>query len=127
MNRKLFIYDNRGNALFMTLIMLTSILTVALGAANLIMPGLLMNRAGSYSIKAFYAAEAGAEKSLWEARKNTADFILPENDTPALFSSTLSNNSSYNVNFSSTTGAFTFTSSGEYSTAKRAVEVEFKR
>lgn len=62
--------DNRGSILLMSVLIMTSVLTIALGAANLVAPGILLGRTQTRSTKAFFAAEAGAERILWEMRKN---------------------------------------------------------
>jgi hypothetical protein len=114
--RKLVEKNNKGTALLMTLLILTSILVVVLGAANLIVPGIKMSRTQAQSTKAFFASEAGVEKALWELRKN--DYNIPEVDTDNVFSETLD----YYID-----GAdITFTSTGYYQQTRRSVAVTFQ-
>lgn len=63
----------------MTLIILSSVLIVSLGAADLATSGIKQGRTQSYSIKAYFAAEAGAERILWEIRKNNFIFTRSDN------------------------------------------------
>lgn len=117
------IKNNDGTALLLTLLILTSILVVALGAANLIIPGIRMSRTQEQSTKAFFAAEGGAERALWELRKNF--YEAPEIDTENVFSGSLTNNSVYQVDYSSVDFSATFTSTGRYQQTRRSVAVNF--
>ena len=60
--------DNRGTVLFMTMLILISMLTVVLGAANLVMLRIKMSGAQERSTIAYFAAETGVERTLWEIR-----------------------------------------------------------
>ena len=116
--------ENRGTALLMTLLILTSILTVALGAANLIVPGIRMSRTQAQSTKAFFASEAGVERSLWEVRKN--GYTLLGEDTADVFNDSLDNGSIYQVDYATSTPIVTFTSTGQYQQTRRSVAVNFE-
>ena len=71
--------NQKGTALFLTLIILSSVLIVSLGAADLATSGIKQGRTQAYSIKAYFAAEAGAERVLWEIRKNNFIFTRSDN------------------------------------------------
>ena len=130
--------DNRGTALMMALLILTSILTVSLGAADLVMSGLKMSGTQARSAIAYFAAEAGAERVLWEIRKNGFDLTGCDTVTnkyvdfsvnPAICGSsehpeTLSNSSSYSVVHTSNP-PIAFMSIGSYSGVKRVVEISY--
>lgn len=116
--------EGNGTALLMTLLILTSILVVVLGAANIIVPGIKMSRTQAQSTKAFFASEAGIEKALWELRKN--DYLVPEVDVENVFSDTLENNSLYQVDYSVVDSNVTFTSTGRYQQTRRSVAVNFE-
>ena len=118
------IKSNKGTALLLTLLILTSILVVALGAANLIVPGIRMSRTQEQSTKAFFAAEAGAERALWEVRKNS--YVIPGADTENIFFGTLDNNSAYQVDCAVALPQVTFTSTGNYRQTRRSVAVDFE-
>jgi len=118
------IKSNKGTALLLTLLILTSILVVALGVANLIVPGIRMSRTQEQSTKAFFAAEAGAERALWEVRKNS--YSLPVSDTEDVFSGSLDNNSAYQVDYTIVASLVTFTSTGSYRQTMRSVAVDFE-
>lgn len=123
--------NQTGVALLLTLLILTSILVITLGAADLVFAGIKMNRLTGYSNIAFYASEAGMERVLWEARKNNLvmpdenqDDILQCSLTPELC--LLANNSSYQVNFATSTPIITFSSVGQYQGVKRSVEGSYE-
>jgi len=116
--------NNHGTALFMTLLILTSILVVALGAANLVVLGIKISRMQERSTKAYFAAEAGAERSLWEVRKN--NYILPDENQDNIFEVLdLGNGSAYHVDYATSSPNIIFTSTGVYRGVRRVVEVNF--
>lgn len=130
--------DNRGIALMMALLILTSILVVSLGAADLVMSGLKMSGTQERSTIAYFAAEAGIERVLWEIRKNGFDISGCDTTTnkyvdfsasPAVCGNsedvkTLSNNSSYSVEYTLNSPR-TFVSVGEYAGVRRVVEISY--
>jgi len=140
---KISLKGNRGTVLFMTLLILTSILVVTLGAANLIVPGIKMSRTQERSTKAYFAAEAGAERILWEVRREinyfefkrgdgssciTGDYInfdtIPVTCDNSGHSYSLSNNASYSIIYSAGP-PITFTSEGAYLGTRRSVDVGY--
>lgn len=112
-----YLKNNNGSALLMTLIMLSSVLIVTLASADLITSGIVASRLEQSSIIAYYAAEAGIERSLWEVRKNS-------NPQPS-FSDNLSIDSSYGVDYATSTATTTHISIGSYKESKRSVEVNY--
>ena len=137
------IKNQNGTAILITFLIMSSVLVVALGAANLIMPGILMSRTQGYSTKAYYASEAGAERALWLIRKGQVGDDYDFSDCPLSgecldFSASpvdcdvcnntivnLSNGASYNVNYASSTPVTILTSSGVFQETDRSVEVRF--
>jgi len=123
MNKK--IKNQKGVILLLTLLVLSGILVVTLGAADIVMSGLKMNRLTGYSSIAFFAAEAGLERALWEARYN--HYSYPNLDASNVFSSSdIGNSSSYQINYASSTPFVTFTSIGGYRGVKRSVASTYK-
>jgi hypothetical protein len=113
--------NSRGMILLLTLLILSSILVVTLGAADLVMAGIKMNRLTGYSSIAFFASEAGMERALWEARKNS--YSLPGTDTANVFNlANLGNGSAYQVDFYTSSPFITFKSIGSFKGARRSVE-----
>lgn len=120
----------------MTVMVLASALTVALGAASLVTPGIVMSRTQNQSTKSFFAAEAGAERALWLLRKGsfnditcdiTNKYIVFEQEGCGPYSQgvySLSNNAYYYVEYSA--GAETIlNSNGAFQDTKRRVELIF--
>ena len=63
--------NQRGSALLLiSMLVLTFILVVALGASAIVRNGIIMDREQMESTKAFFASEAGAERILWEIWQN---------------------------------------------------------
>ncbi|MCK5319778.1 hypothetical protein KAJ61_00125 [Candidatus Parcubacteria bacterium] len=61
--------NNQGSTmLLMTFLVLASILTISLSLSAIVVNGLKMGITQVHSTKAFFAAEAGAERILWEIR-----------------------------------------------------------
>ncbi len=112
--------NQTGVILLLTLFILSGILIITLGAADLVMSGIKMNRLTGYSNLSFFASEAGVERALWEARKN--NFVLPDVDTPNIFSFSLGNQGTYQIDYSTSSPNVTFTATGSYQGAKRSVE-----
>ena len=59
-----------GTILLLTVLMITATLVVTLTASDIIRTGILISRERHDSTKAYFAAEAGAERILWELRYN---------------------------------------------------------
>ena len=114
--------NKKGTALLMTILILNSILVIALAASRIITVGVKISGTQVRSTKAYFAAESGGERALWEWRKN--GYVFPGSDTLNVFSGSLDNNSSYVVDFAESSGIVTFTSTGEFSSIKRSVEIE---
>lgn len=128
--------NQKGVILLLTLLILSGILVVTLGAADLVFAGIRMNRLTGYSSLAFFASEAGMERALWEARKNPS-FTLPNQakvepifplipPNPLNSKVFLNNGSAYIVNYASSTPNVTFKSIGDYLGAKRSVESTYQ-
>lgn len=109
----------------MTILILASLLIVALGAADVVMSGIKLSGIQEKSTLAFYASESGAERFLWEARKNSS-FVPPDIDTPDIFGTVnLSNGSYYNVNYGTSTPNIYATSTGAFLGTKRSIFLSF--
>ena len=105
-----------------TLMILSCVLVVTLGAVSLIMAGIVATRLNQSSIIAYYAAETGIERALWEVNKNK--FAL-SGDLETIASSTLKNNSAYVATYASSTSEIVFFSRGDYNESSRAIRVSF--
>lgn len=78
-----------GTAILMTMMILGSVLFVVLATSDVIRNGMIASKSQVHSAKAYYAAESGAERILWEIRKNrlfTTEPLLSDSCTnPAYF------------------------------------------
>ncbi len=114
-------FNKKGSAMLLTMFILASMLIVAMSGAYLISIGIVAGNIQSESIKAYFAAEAGTERLLWELRQNGFSYGTPGGSE--IFTGTLSEtNATYSVYFSDFP-PLVFTSIGEYQRAKRSVEV----
>lgn len=113
----------KGSALLMTVLILAGIITVALNAASVVMSGTVLSGVQERSTLAFYAAESGAERFLYDARVNNN---LPLVSTDNLYGiTTLSNNASYVVDYGTSTPDMSATSTGVFLETKRIIGLSF--
>jgi hypothetical protein len=142
----------KGSALLIVMLVLTSILTIAIGFSTLIIQGIIMNRNQENSTVAYFASEAGAERVLFSAFKAVLpadrldltasecvsgrfiDFSAsppacrdtddPEMDDAETWTN-LPNQARYAVRYSLDGTTVRLKSIGEYRGVRRSVEVSF--
>ncbi len=122
MNNKNKLKQEKGSTLIMVILIMGGFLLSAVVSANLVIQGLKMANVQTDSTKAYFAGEAGAEKALWEVRKN--GYSLPAESTEGIFSTELNNGSSYRVDYIASSSVI-FRSIGDYNETMRRVEVEY--
>lgn len=115
-------FNHSGSALLLSLFILTSIMVVAFSGASGILANVKISGAVTRSFRAYFAAEAGAERLLFEVRKNEYD--LGAYSASQVFSGTLSNSSSYSVDYKSFAPTI-FSSIGSFEKMRRSVEISF--
>ena len=77
------IKNHKGaTAILLTLLITMAMLFIAVTASDIIRNGLSMSQAHLHSTKAYYGAESGTERILWEIRKHNADPIA---DAPGVW------------------------------------------
>jgi len=109
-----------GSALILTMFIMAGMLIVAMGGAYVVFLGIKAGGIQAQSTKAYYAAEAGAERLLWELRQNSYSY---EDDPGALiFQDNLVGGSRYDVYFVDFP-PLVFRAIGEYQNSKRSVEI----
>jgi len=113
--------EKRGSALALTMFILAGMLLVALSGSYIILLGIKAAGVQSQSIKAYFAAESGAEELLWQLRQNGWVRPAPSLITPVATSS-LPFGSSYKVYYTYFPPMI-FTSVGEFNKTKRSVEL----
>jgi len=110
-----------ASALILTMFILAGMMVAAFGGAYLAILGIKAGGIQSQSGKAYFAAEAGAERLLWELRKNGWTYGSPS--TSIVFSDVLPiTGASYQVYFSGFPPLI-FRSVGEYKNTSRSVEL----
>lgn len=116
----------KGSAIMLVLFILVGVLIVVLGGASVIISGLKMGTLQSHSTKAYFAAEAGTERLLYEFRKtNLWDGLGDNAPKENLFgTTTLAIGAEYIVNYTSYKPLI-FTSIGSYAQTRRSVEISF--
>ena len=139
-----FRQDQKGNtALMMTVIVLSSVLAIVLSSSEIIRNGIIMDRVQLDSTKAYFAAEAAAERVLWIVRNDISD-LSTCNDTNHCLHIDTSNtilcdtNCSATNNISSALAGYQYyidydesgtetklTCYGFYATSSRAVELSY--
>jgi Tfp pilus assembly protein PilX len=113
-----------GTALLMTILILNSIILISLAAAKLVVSGVKMSGTQAQSTKAYFAAEAGAERVLYEYRKAHGSGCNYGAEGNCHFSKNLPNLSSYHVDYSAGSNVI-FVSVGASAGMSRSVELEF--
>jgi Tfp pilus assembly protein PilX len=138
-----------GTIILLVMFMLMAIVTSSLAAAEIVRLGLIMSRSQVHSNKAYFAAEAGAERILWEMRKNdflaaatctngekicfnadeTINDCLASCDAPLTATTTLSNGANSIINYNYITDGIksttTLTCWGNFSDVRRKVELKY--
>jgi hypothetical protein len=126
---KLILAKNKsGSALLLTMFIMAGMLIVAMSGASLVLLGIKAGGIQAQSTRAYYAAEAGSERFLWELRQNgyyyntpsMNDIIFSSTDTGG--SGTLTGGSNYEVYFIDYPPLI-FRIIGEYNNNKRSVEL----
>jgi hypothetical protein len=109
-----------GSALVLTMFILAGMLIVAMSGAYVVFLGIKAGSIQAQSTKAYYAAEAGAERLLWELRQGGYSY---DDDPGALiFQGTLQGGGNYDIYFMEFP-PLVFRSIGEYQNSKRSVEI----
>lgn len=122
------IKNKRASAIMLVLFILSGIMIIVFGGSSVIISGLKMSSVQSQSTLAYFTAEAGAERLLYEFRK-TPLFSTLGSSTPPVQENIFGTYSvpeagEYIVNYNSY-NPLIFTSIGSYQRTRRSVEVTF--
>jgi len=116
---KTHILNYDGQTLVLALLILGSVLVVSLALGGFATRELGMSSGIHQSMRAYYAAEAGIERALYEIRNGTG----PIYDNPGVYQTeNLDNGTSFRVMWD---GSTKIKSEGTFARLKRAIEVEF--
>jgi hypothetical protein len=110
-----------GSALALTMFILAGMMVVALSGSYIILLGIKASGIQSQSTKAYFAAESGAERLLWELRKQDLSRPIVSFENIVL-SDSLGSGSSYEVYYTHFSPLI-FKSIGEFNNTKRSVEL----
>jgi len=110
---------NKGSSLLLALLVLSTVLVIAFGMSRLMLGEIKLSKNIPQSLKAYYAAETGIEKFLYDARKGGGAVTI------AKCSILLDNNASYGVEIDTDKGITTIKSWGCYKDIRRAIEVSY--
>lgn len=116
----------KGVSLLLTILILTAILSIALGVSTLMLVEMKVSQEVPKSLRAYYAAEAGIERKLYEIRKeaNFSDIGSGPDWCTGTGKVCLDSDACYAVDV--TTGTTTYIKSyGCYKGVRRAIEVEY--
>jgi len=99
----------------LTLLILNGLMVIGLGVSALMLAQIKNSRQAGQSVVAFYAADAGSERCLYEVRKNGAA-SCPYTDVALDFSADAKYTTTYN-------GSDTITSIGQFKNTSRKVQL----
>ena len=109
-----------GSALILTMFIMSGMLLVAMSGAYVVFLGIKAGGIQAQSTKAYYAAEAGAEKLLFEIRKNNYHYGVTPHEID--FPDILTSGAIYDVYLVSFP-PLVFRSIGDFQNTKRSVEI----
>lgn len=115
--------NKKGSALILTMFIMAGMLIVAISSSYIVALGIKAGGIQAQSTKAYFIAEAGAERFLWELRQGDTDydqvpgFVLFQNDT-----GDLSEGASYEV-FRVGNMGIVYRSVGDFGNTRRSVEL----
>ena len=113
--------DRAGSALILTMFILAGMMVVAFSGAYIVLLGVKAADVQAQSGKAYFVAEAGDERLLWELRQNGWIYSTPS--ASVIFSDTFSDTgATYSVYFTNFPPLI-FSSVGDYRNTKRSVEL----
>lgn len=118
--------NQKGASLLLVLLILTAVLAIAFGIMNLMVGEIKISREAAKSSRAYYAAEAGIERSLYDDRQGggASDIGNPPNCSGGGAVCLDSSDTCYSIDY--TSGDPTVIKSyGCYKGVRRAIEVSY--
>lgn len=126
---KLNFQKQKGASLLLTLLILVSVLAIALGVVALMMGELKMSQEVPKSLKAYYAAEAGIERALYDERRGGGAVDIgdpPDCDSGSGAVCLSGSEVCYSIDAKTTGSSTTITSYGCYKGTRRAIDVSWE-
>lgn len=122
-------FNLSGSALMFTMFILSGMLIVAMSGAYIILSGIIAGGIQSQSTKSYFAAEAGAERILWDFRKKGRTYNPDTKDSGEYISEdTLPGGTFYKIYHTSDVDSSVrnnYSSVGTFGNISRSVEVSF--
>ncbi|MFZ4631735.1 MAG: pilus assembly PilX N-terminal domain-containing protein [Patescibacteria group bacterium] len=118
--------NKRGSALALTMFILAGMMIVAISGSYIVVLGIKSAGVQSQSTRAYFAAESGAEKVLWEMRKNSwaySDQPVSLENSITEFDKTLNFGASYKIYYTHKVKPILFNSVGAYNKTKRSIQL----
>ncbi len=112
------IYNEKGAAILLALLILTVVLSIAFGISALMWGETKLSQDVPRSLKAYYAAEAGIERALYDERQGSGVVDIPR-------CSVSLDGSSYGIDVTISGDTTTIKSWGCYKNIERAIEVSY--
>jgi len=116
--KKNIIQQQGAISILFAILLLAELSVIGLGIATLTIKQLRMSGQVGQSVVAYYAAEAGAEKCLYQVRKSTGEGC----DNTGQISETVGSGS-YQASYTATYSSDTVTSIGQFVSTNRKVEL----
>lgn len=120
-------YSEKGIALFLTVIILGTILGMILGLSSLVLRQIATVSGLGESVIAIHAADSGIERLVYELRKNSYVFgcTPPCEITDIIWDDFDNEDLSYSVYYQAESPQLIIRSVGQYRQTRRAIEVTF--
>ena len=114
----------KGVAIYLAIIIMSVLLTISLGIATITINQIKISRGIEDSVVAFYAADSGIERILYDANCKSGCLGLSDGWTISSSEGEFSNGASYltNITYVIDENLIKFKSTGEYKGVKRAIE-----
>jgi Tfp pilus assembly protein PilX len=112
----------KGVSLYLTLVIMTLMLAIALGISAILVGQMKIIKGMGDSVIAFYAADTGIERILYDIRKTPYN---PTGGTEPYTNIALDNGATYTVKIISANGTVTISSKGTYKDVNRAIEISY--
>jgi uncharacterized protein (UPF0333 family) len=119
---KKFISQKGAVSIILAILLLSVLLVIGLGISILMIQQIKMSGQAGRSVVAYYAAEAGAERCLYEVRKNGAVSCLDDNNWVQLDTASPFNEASYKATYN---GSDIIESTGRFRGTNRKVEASW--
>jgi len=114
----------KGSALILTMFVLAGMMIIALSGSYIVLVGIKSSGVQANSVKAYFLAESGAERLLYELRKKRTPIHSEHAFNQTVLEEEFPPDSGYHVFFINRDPYIIYHSIGSYQQAKRSVEIK---